>query len=192
LHQYKGAIIAHIGPMFGGKTSALISDVIKFKIAKYNTVLFKPKKDERYAKDAVVNHRGEELEAINVTSICDVLNYMKENPEVDIIAIDEFQFLKDNLLGSEYLVGNLIHNILLGNKTLIISGLDLDSDLIPFDNVRNLLPYCTHINKHKAVCMVCGADATTSYCKVEKDDQELIGGSDLYEPRCYHCHSLKE
>ena len=32
MHKYKGAIIAHVGPMFGGKTSGLLADVRKMKI----------------------------------------------------------------------------------------------------------------------------------------------------------------
>lgn len=191
MHQYKRAIIAHIGPMFGGKTSALMSNITKFKIAGYDTVLFKPLKDDRYDTDKVVNHDGEKLNAVNIIGINDVIEFIKENPNIDVIGIDEFQMLKDKLFTAKYMVESLIETILKYKKTLIISGLDLDSELKPFDNVKEILPYCTHINKHKAVCMKCGSDATTTRCKVEKSDQELVGGSDIYEPICYNCRSKK-
>ena len=78
--------------------------------------------------------------------------------------------------------------IMINKKTLIISGLDLDSELRPFSNVKELLPYATHIYKHKAVCSDCGNDATTSNCKISKDSQEQIGGKDIYEPLCLNCY----
>ena len=93
MHKYKGAIIAHVGPMFGGKTSGLLADVRKMRIAKYKVGLFKPAKDDRYSNNDVVNHDGESIEAINIKSLKDIIddNYIDI---YDVIAIDEFQFLE--------------------------------------------------------------------------------------------------
>ena len=206
MHKYKGGIIAHIGPMFGGKTSGLLADVRKMTIAGYKVSLFKPRKDDRYSENKVVNHDGESIEAINVVTFEDIIKYVDEHPEVNVIAIDEFQFIQkvtaeeitkisklessdmleklDSLIDAEKFIKWIMDN----NKTLIISGLDLDSNLNPFSNVKELLPYATHIFKHKAVCVCCGTDATTSYCKVEKGTVELLGGKDIYEPRCLSCY----
>lgn len=188
MHRYKGQIIAHIGPMFGGKTSGLLADVRKMRIAGYNVALFKPEQDNRYSNNEVVNHDGEKIEAINVKTAYDILKYVEEHPDVNVIAIDEFQFLKGSSLTSAGIITALTELVYRFKKTLIISGLDLDSDLKPFDNVKELLPFATHIFKHKAVCVKCGNDATTSFCKVEKDSQEKIGGKDIYEPRCLSCY----
>lgn len=187
MHKYKGAIIAHIGPMFGGKTSGLLSDVRKMRIAGYKVALFKPKKDNRYAKEAIVNHDGESIDAIRILKFEDIIHYLDNNIDVNVIAIDEFQFIKsDNCISSE-IISKLVHKVYKENKTLIISGLDLDSDLVPFINTKEILPYATHIFKHKAVCVCCGNDATTSYCNIIKETKELIGGKDIYEPRCLTC-----
>lgn len=205
MHKYKRGIIAHIGPMFGGKTSGLLSDVRKMKIAGYNVALFKPQKDQRYADESVVNHDGSKQDAINVITFSDIVKYIKTHPETNVIAIDEFQFIKscednhhkDFILGkvnaSEwndgiFNVDKFVKWIIDNNFTLIISGLDLDSNLKPFSNVKDLLPYATHIFKHKAVCVDCGSDATTSYCNIKKDSQELIGGQDMYYPLCLACY----
>lgn len=186
MHKYKGAIIAHVGPMFGGKTSGLLSDVRKMKIAKYKVGLFKPYKDERYSKDEVVNHDGESLTAIKVKSLKDIVDYIDM---YDVIAIDEFQFLELPHYDYIYVFVNFL---IYKGKTLIISGLDLDSELYPFKNVKDLLPYATHIFKHKAVCVDCGNDATTSYCLVEKTEQELIGADEKYVPLCIHCYNKRK
>lgn len=188
MHKYKGQIIAHIGPMFGGKTSGLLADVRKMRIAGYNVALFKPTMDTRYSKDEVVNHDGESIEAIRIENIETILEYVDKNSDINVIAIDEFQFLKSEKYSSSKLATALISRVHMQNKTLILSGLDLDSELQPFINVKEILPYATHIFKHKAVCVKCGNDATVSYCKVEKDSQEQIGGKDIYEPRCLSCY----
>ena len=184
MHKYRGAIIAHIGPMFGGKTSALLSDVRKMNIAKYNVALFKPTKDIRYSDDAVVNHDGARMEAIRLSTFAEIVAYTNAHPEINVIAIDEFQFIKGDVFSVSHFIGHIIDT----GVTLIISGLDLDSDLVPFNNTKEILPYATHIFKHKAVCVCCGNDATTSFCKVEKTSKELIGDKDIYEPRCLACY----
>lgn len=188
MHKYKGQIIAHIGPMFGGKTSGLLADVRKMRIAGYNVALFKPTMDNRYSENEVVNHDGEKINAINIDNVYDILKHVKDNPSVNVIAIDEFQFLKGGCSTPAGMITILTELVYKYKKTLIISGLDLDSDLRPFDNIKELLPFATHIFKHKAVCVKCGNDATASYCKIEKDNQEQIGGSEIYEPRCLSCY----
>ena len=80
--------------MFGGKTSGLLADVRKMRIAGYNVALFKPAKDNRYSEDKIVNHDGESIDAINVICYKDIMDHINENPHIDVIAIDEFQFIK--------------------------------------------------------------------------------------------------
>lgn len=192
MHKYKGAIIAHIGPMFGGKTSALLADIRKMNIAKYNVELFKPEKDNRYADNSVVNHDGEKSEAKNINSFLDIVRFVESNSEINVIAIDEVQFIKVSSDVNTYFDANDFVNWIIENdKTLIVSGLDLDSELNPFQNTKDILPFATHIFKHKAVCVCCGADATTSYCKIEKHTKELIGSKEIYEPRCLKCYKKK-
>lgn len=204
MHKYEGAIIAHIGPMFGGKTSAWASDVRKMQIAKYNVAAFKPAKDNRYSEEYVVTHDGLKVKSINIECFKDIINYVNEHPEIKVIAIDEFQFINSysEELRKKFLNGTLetldfieskidtkefVKWIIKTKRTLIISGLDLDSDLVPFANVQELLPFATHIFKHKAVCVTCGADATITHCKIKKDKRNIIGGSDIYEPKCLNC-----
>lgn len=190
MQQYKSAIIAHVGPMFGGKTSALLADVRKLKIAESKVALFKPEQDTRDSVDYVVSHDGLKMKAINVKSVQEVINFINTHQEFDTIAINEFQML-ECALSVEYMIKSLIRKVLINKLTLIISGLVLDSDLEPFDNMKEILPYCSDIYMHKAVCKVCHEDATVSYCKIKKETQELIGGEDIYEPRCYSCFNKK-
>lgn len=190
MQQYKSAIIAHIGPMFGGKTSGLLSDVRKLRIAECNVAVFKPFQDTRDSIDEVVSHDGLKTKAINVKGIDDILVYINTHPEIDAIAVNEFQMI-NSIVDPKVIIKALVTVVLNRQLTFIVSGLVLDSDLNPFENMKELLPYCSDIQMHKAVCKVCHEDATVSYCKIKKDTQELLGGEDIYEPRCYSCFQDK-
>lgn len=48
--------------------------------------------DDRYHKEKVVSHNGNEIEAINISTAQEILNHKLE--EVNVIGIDEVQFLK--------------------------------------------------------------------------------------------------
>ena len=74
---------------------------------------------------------------------------------------------------------------------MIISTLDLSSSLTTFEEVSSLLSHGTHVKKCKAVCTVCGQDATYTMRKEEFRDTSLIhvGGDDIYEARCLKHHA---
>ena len=91
MHQYKGKLIVHTGSMFSGKTSSLEKDVKRFKIAKYNTIAFKPAIDSRYKRNEIVTHDLTSMSAILVDNIDEIIEYSNEL-KPDIIAIDEIQF----------------------------------------------------------------------------------------------------
>ena len=185
MHSYRGGIIVHTGPMFGGKTSGLLADVRKMRIAGYNVALFKPTMDDRYSKQYVMNHDGESIEAIRVTNVEEINAYLEEHPEINVIAIDEYQFLKSD---SYTVMESLLWHVYDEGKTIMVSGLNLDSELYSFKNMKDILPHATHIINHKAVCIDCGSDATTSFCNVDKIEKELVGGKETYSPLCIPCY----
>jgi thymidine kinase len=74
---------------------------------------------------------------------------------------------------------------------VLVSTLDLSSSLSPFEEVCTLLGHATKVKKCKAVCTVCGEDASYTIRKEEFCDSNLIqvGGDDMYEARCLKHHS---
>jgi thymidine kinase len=60
----------------------------------------------------------------------------------------------------------------------------------PFPEMTQMLPWATKIEKCTAVCTVCGRDAFYTHKKLLGGDEHVVqvGGSELYEPRCFEHH----
>ena len=74
-------------------------------------------------------------------------------------------------------------------KTIVVSSLDLSATGKPFEEIEALFPWATCIEKCPAVCTVCGQDAYYTHKKVEDIAEITVGGSELYEPRCWKHHN---
>ena len=57
-----------------------------------------------------------------------------------------------------------------------------------FDEIEKIMPFCTRIVKCKAVCPICQKDARYTLRKDKDTNEILVGGSDIYEPRCQEHH----
>lgn len=179
MHQYKGKLIVHTGSMFSGKTSSLWKEVNRFRIAKYKVAVFKPKMDSRYSKEKVVTHDKNEMEAINVDGIEEIVEYTKTH-DVNVIAIDEVQFINSK----PKIFTDNINFFLENGYTIIVAGLDMDYEAKPFQLVKELLPICDYLEKHHAVCAICGNDAWVSYRISDDKNRIQLGASETYQPLC--------
>lgn len=187
INSRNGEIIAHIGTMFGGKTSALMSDVRKCRVAGLNTMVLKPRLDSRYSDSGIVTHLGDNIPAIPVDNLSDVdelLERLDSPDDVNVIAIDEFQFLDLDIDLKEFILSRVLKH----NRKLIISGLNLDRNMDVFENIQKILPYATSIYQHKSICTSCGEPANYVVCKDTSESQVVLGGEDTYIPKCYNCY----
>lgn len=183
MHQYKGKLIIHTGSMFSGKTSSLKKDLNRFKIAGYKVIAYKPTVDTRGGEMITIHGEGG-MEAIGVSGIEELSkDVFSKKPEV--IGIDEIQFLG----GEIEEIKNQLSNILKSGITIVVAGLDMDYNGIAFEVVKELLPISDYLNKHHAVCTMCGTDAWVSHRKVNSGDRVLIGAADEYEPLCRTCYN---
>lgn len=187
MHQYKGKMILHTGSMFSGKTSSLWKDLNRFEIAKYKTVVFKPKLDNRYSDKHIVTHDNNKMIAVAVESITDILDYMKTSTAT-VIGIDEVQFLKGDIKEIIRILDLFLEN----EFTIVLAGLDMDYKSEPFEIVKEIMPRVDYLYKHHAVCANCGADAWVSYRKIHDDERIKLGAEESYEPLCRKCFYEKE
>jgi thymidine kinase len=99
---------------------------------------------------------------------------------VDVVAVDEAFMI-------EGIADALIDVFRLG-KTVIVSSIDLSSSCKPFPEMTKMFPWATNIQKCPAVCTVCNNDAYYTIRKTESEDEISVGGSEMYEPRCWFHH----
>jgi thymidine kinase len=97
----------------------------------------------------------------------------------NVIIIDEAQFFPDIVEFVLWLVEDL-------QKDVIVVGLDGDANRKPFGRLLELVPIADRITKLKSFCSVCldGTEALFTFCKSQKNEQILVGGSELYMPLC--------
>lgn len=167
------------GPMFSGKTEKLIEIYDKNKQRK--SMVFKPICDNRFSHSKVVSRNGHWLYCNNIGSLNELINRIKEyNP--DIVFVDEFQFLKD-----KHNLVKLVRLVKEKDIDLIISCLDLTSEMQPFEIVSEILSFSDEVFKIKGSCAKCGEPSWISNCKIEKENELLIG-NEIYEPLCGKCY----
>lgn len=173
----------YVGPMMSSKTSRLLMRLEKYKYQGKRIMAFKPSIDDRYSVSKIVSHMGIEYDAIPVKNGIEILEHVKAaetNPTV--IAVDEAFMIPQCAV-------NLIWLFNLGFD-IVVSSIELSSGLKPFSEVTDMFPWATHVEKCTACCTVCGNDAIYTYAKSALDDDIHVGGSEMYEPRCWTHHPL--
>ncbi len=165
------------GCMFSGKTEELIRRLNRARYARMTVRIFKPRIDNRYGTDSVVSHSQQELSAVTVDDPFDILAHVGS---VEVVGIDEAQFLGPDLVQVAELLANQ-------GKRVIIAGLDQDFLGRPFEPMPHLMAIAEYVTKNLAICMRCGNPADRSQRLVKRDATVVVGGTDAYEARCRRC-----
>jgi len=173
-----------VGPMFGGKTTKLLSAIDRYTYQGRNILAFKPNVDERYSKEEIVTHWGGKLSAKRIGDGKELLRYLREatawqeEDETFVIAVDE-AFMIDG-------VGEVLVSLFKEGHTILASSLQLSSDFTPYKEMQEMMPYATKIEVCPAVCSTCGLDAHyTKKIGGRSDHQIEVGGSEMYQPKCF-------
>ena len=167
------------GPMFGGKTTKLLSSIERYKYQNKKIYTFKPKIDERYSSSQIVTHWGGKVDSMRVSSGLDINYILDQVDKRDIVvAVDEAFMIPGS--------ADCLIELFKKGSTVLISTLQLASAGTPYEEIRKMMPWATKVEVCPAVCTVCGLDAFyTSKIGGKPEDEIEVGGSDLYEPRCW-------
>lgn len=168
----------YVGPMFGGKTTRMLSQVERYAYMGEEALLFKPVIDERYGKDEICTHGGKKHEAIRVqTGRCIEKWLMSiKGSDPSVIAIDEAFMIPG--------VGSTAINMFHRGHTILISSLQLSSDGTPYEEVQKMFPYATYVAVCPAVDPISKQDAYyTEKYGGRKDHAIEVGGAEMYRPR---------
>ncbi len=169
----------YCGPMWGGKTEALISRLVRARIQEIPVLAFNPHLNDRYGTRDIRAHSGASFPANPVHSGEDILEVVRrEQPQV--VGIDEFFMIPSALAAVEYMVHRRIK--------VVVSTLDLDSEGVIWEGLGQLLAMAEEVVKCPAVCAVCKADAYFTFRKgYAPSERVLVGADEFYEPRCRRC-----
>jgi thymidine kinase len=185
---HPGWIEVICGVMFSGKSEELIRRVRRGIIARRRVQVFKSHLDSRYAGlFSVTSHDGTELEASPVDSAAEIARLVRG--DVEIVAIDEAQFLDHDIIGvATHLAGRGIR--------VILAGTDTDFRGEPFGAMGALMAVAEMVDKLQAICVICGDPACRNQRLIDGKPARydsptiMVGGRESYEARCRHCHRV--
>lgn len=174
-----GAIHVIIGPMFAGKTTALLRRIQAESTNGRRAAVIKSNKDTRYGSDSIVTHDGARMPcwALPELSVFRAKLGARAYDELDVIGIDEAQFFED-------LYEFCCNAADCDGKTVIVAGLDGDYLRRSFGSVIAVIPLADSVTKLTARCELCGQCAFFTLRKTGETQTELIGGANVYMPVC--------
>ena len=164
--------------MFSGKTEELIRRMKRAKFARQRVEIFKPSIDTRYSDEEVVSHDRNSIRSTMVDTSASILLLASD---IDVVGIDEAQFLDDGLPA----VCNELAN---RGIRVIVAGLDMDFKGVPFGPMPALCAIADDVTKVHAICMRCGSLAYVSHRLVNEEKRVLLGEKAQYEPLCRECY----
>lgn len=183
--RYLGRIEVIVGSMFSGKTEELIRRVKRAVLARQVVQAFKPRIDDRYDAKRIVSHGAVAIDAVVVASSESLA--ARVDAATQVVAVDEAQFFDRGIV-------EVLDALADSGRRVIVAGLDQDWRGRPFPPMPELMAIAEDVVKVRAVCAVCGGDASRSQrLRPDLDAATvLVGGADKYEPRCRTCFSPNE
>ena len=187
MQQPVGSLEVICGSMFCGKTEELIRRLRRARIAKQKVQVFKPVIDNRYDHMKVTSHSGLDVDAFPVASSAEI--FEKLDPDATVIGVDEAQFFDDGVV-------DVVEDLANRGLRVIVTGLDTDFRGEPFACMPELMARAEKVDKLRAICMVCGEDATRTQRLVNgeparyDDPIVVVGAQEMYEARCRRHHEV--
>lgn len=187
-----GTLTAYTGPMYAGKTTALIDALQDYD----SYAAFKPALDDRYDNTQIVTHDDTACEAYVVDTATDIESLLTAQSMVgdrpDAVGIDEAQFFDTALPGT-------VETLLERGYDVVVAGLDKDFCRDGFDPVPALVEHANQGAFLYADCAAdnCGDPARYTQRLIDGEPAEhdspqvLVGGTDTYEPRCEIHHVVR-
>lgn len=170
-----------LGPMFSGKTSELLRRYSRTIIADIPSAIIKYKGDNRYSKDVVKTHNGNECSA--TYCVDELMPLLYELTPYKIVFIDEIQFFPDKVQFCKLAIQSGIE--------IHAAGLAQDYMRKPFVDMDYLYALAYNVVYLQAICFYCKNDRA---CYTERfshsTEQFEIGGSDKYHAVCSICWNL--
>jgi|SRR5665213_418094 len=184
-------ITVYTGPMFSGKTQALMARLQTKQRAHKNVLVVKPALDDRYdsVDEIVVKQKTAQrfekhasMAAYPIKS-AEQLAALILQIDPDVIGVDEAQFFDEHVSAALDAIAHRSER----NVEIYVAGLDLDAWAKPFGPMPHLLAIADRVEKFTANCFQCGQDARFTQKIGGSAGLIEVGADDLYEARCGAC-----
>jgi thymidine kinase len=153
----RGQLTVFCGPMFAGKSTALLEQTALAQARGLRVRLLKPAFDTRRGASHVTTHGGLSMEAMPVAALPE-LGPPEISRDTQMVLLDEVQFMEAPRFGGDALEG--VRTLLLAGVDVVAGGLDMDWQGHPFRVTGLLCAMATTVTKLQARYAVCGAPAT--------------------------------
>lgn len=177
-----------IGPMFCGKTNALLNELLRFDVVGAPVLYLNSANDTRTEEPFSTHHPlVNKLTNITGKKVMDLYEVYEECKGYDVIGIDEAQFFPS-------LLPFVLQMVEREGKRVIVAGLSGNFRREVFGEIISLIPYADRVEKLSSLCTDCAAkrkikDAHFSYrIAAEVKDTVQVGGSGEYVPLCRACY----
>ena len=157
-------------------------------IARKKVQVFKSHLDDRYSGiQHIASHDGKRIPAQPVSESVEIAERIE--PDVEVVAIDEVQFLDPGIV-------KVVDDLANRGVRVILAGTDMDFRGRPFGPVGDLLAVAEKIDKLHAICVICGELASRNQRLIEgrpapaEGPTIQVGGRETYEARCRRCHEV--
>jgi thymidine kinase len=182
-----GSLTVITGSMFSGKTEELIRRLRRALYARRSVQVFKHALETRSDLTEIRSHNGVPHEAGAVSTSEELLESIK--PETDVVAVEEAQFFDEGIVDA-------CRSLADSGYQVIVAGLDMDFRGRPFGPMPSLLAEADEVVKLRAICAICGRDASRSQRLIDGKPAPasaptiLVGAQETYEARCRQHHEV--
>lgn len=164
--------------MFSGKTTALLR-ALRQESAD-NILILKHDKDDRYSRSKIMTHDGDGFDAVTVSCAQDILDRVCH--ETKVVVIDEGHFYDEAL-------PQVCKTLADQGKRVMVAALDLDMWGFQFSVIEQIRELAGVVRVQRSICAACGKPATHTHRKTPIIQNQIVGGSEDFEPRCRDCWS---
>lgn len=202
-HSETGQLTLILGPMFSGKTTRLIQELVTLADVGLKVLHINHETDKRETEGSDLNVTTHHSSFKGISNKVDTIStYKLSNVDVskyDVIGIDEGQFFSESVNGSSDLETQVRKWMYDLNKIVYVASLNGDSMMKPFGATKELLCMVSEIIFLKAKCTNCikqtspykrllMVDAPYSWKTTESITQKDVGGKDKYVALCLKCY----
>jgi thymidine kinase len=180
------------GVMGSSKTAQALITKFNYEERGMKVWLIKPMTDNRDGDNLVKSRIGLSSPAYILPNSENILDsYLKLFNHVDVVIVDECQFLSEDQIDQLAEIG-IFHDI-----PVLCFGLRTDFRTKMFPGSKRLLEIADSITEIKTICY-CGKKATVNVrldqngIILTEGEQVLIGGNDKYTAMCYQCFTTKK